>query len=326
MIKVQSYKQLNSAPSLLIFLNSVMATITKLQVTQSGAGTNDKAELAVFERKSTGSPANNFGMRQNFKLESDTTEGRQAAYCDIYWHTAADATRGAAVEFGVADNGVDATRVLRFSKISTGGGRTSALGIGTAPIAPLHINHEGATASGSPTFVTYENTNTTDPSGALIQFVTTTTGVGASTRNDMAGWSLKCVTHDHATRKGEMYFYVVNAGNYETLTLKAGRSLLFDSTCVIGASAGSCRISATTGVTLEATANGGHVNLQPNATNGVVQFRGTQILTARKTGWTAATGTATRTSFDTATVTLPQLAQAVKALIDDLISHGLIGA
>lgn len=44
------------------------------------------------------------------------------------------------------------------------------------------------------------------------------------------------------------------------------------------------------------------------------------------TGWTAATGTATRTSFATGTVTLAALAQAVKALIDDLLSQGIINA
>jgi hypothetical protein len=38
----------------------------------------------------------------------------------------------------------------------------------------------------------------------------------------------------------------------------------------------------------------------------------------KKTGWSVATGTATRTTFDTTTVTLPELAQRVKALIDDL--------
>lgn len=45
-----------------------------------------------------------------------------------------------------------------------------------------------------------------------------------------------------------------------------------------------------------------------------------------KTGWTAATGTATRSTFVTGSVTLSVLAEHVKALIDDLISHGLIGA
>jgi hypothetical protein len=49
---------------------------------------------------------------------------------------------------------------------------------------------------------------------------------------------------------------------------------------------------------------------------------------ARKTGWSTATGSATRTTFVTSTVTLEQLAERVKALIDDLhatAGHGLIG-
>jgi hypothetical protein len=55
---------------------------------------------------------------------------------------------------------------------------------------------------------------------------------------------------------------------------------------------------------------------------------GTRVVSSRKTGWAVATGTPTRTTFDTATVTLPQLAERLKALIDDLHSaagHGLIG-
>ena len=50
------------------------------------------------------------------------------------------------------------------------------------------------------------------------------------------------------------------------------------------------------------------------------------VVGATKTGWTAATGTATRTTFVTSTVTTAQLAERLKALIDDLISHGLVGA
>jgi hypothetical protein len=51
-----------------------------------------------------------------------------------------------------------------------------------------------------------------------------------------------------------------------------------------------------------------------------------QVVTTRKTGWTAASGTAARTTFATSTVTTEELAKRVKALLDDLISHGLIGA
>lgn len=67
----------------------------------------------------------------------------------------------------------------------------------------------------------------------------------------------------------------------------------------------------------------GNVALMINKT---LSVNALQVLAARRTGWTAATGTPTRTTFDTATVTLPQLAERVKAVLDDLIAHGLIGA
>jgi hypothetical protein len=58
----------------------------------------------------------------------------------------------------------------------------------------------------------------------------------------------------------------------------------------------------------------------------VLKVNGTQVLGARRTGWTAATGTASRATYATTTVTTEQLAQRVKALLDDLIAHGVIGA
>lgn len=51
-----------------------------------------------------------------------------------------------------------------------------------------------------------------------------------------------------------------------------------------------------------------------------------QVVTARQTGWSAATGTADRTTFATGTVTTEELAERVKAIIDDLTTHGLIGS
>lgn len=66
----------------------------------------------------------------------------------------------------------------------------------------------------------------------------------------------------------------------------------------------------------------------PTGVNVTTHWRvdGTQVVGTQKTGWTAATGAAERTTFDTTTVTTEQLARKVKALIDDLLSHGLIGA
>jgi hypothetical protein len=76
--------------------------------------------------------------------------------------------------------------------------------------------------------------------------------------------------------------------------------------------------TASPGYTLDAA---GDVN-----STGVYRVSGTQVVRARVTGWAAATGTATRTTFATGTVTTAQLAERVKALIDDLTTHGLIGA
>jgi len=74
---------------------------------------------------------------------------------------------------------------------------------------------------------------------------------------------------------------------------------------------------------VDMTVGNGNINVGSNTYG--FQVAGTQVLGGRRTGWTAATGTATRTSFATGSVTTAALAQAVKALIDDLITHGAIG-
>ncbi len=52
----------------------------------------------------------------------------------------------------------------------------------------------------------------------------------------------------------------------------------------------------------------------------------TQVLTVRQTGWSTPTGTVFRGTWDTSTVTLSVLAEVVHAIINDLGTHGLIGA
>jgi hypothetical protein len=59
------------------------------------------------------------------------------------------------------------------------------------------------------------------------------------------------------------------------------------------------------------------------------QVLGTRVVNARKAGWTVPTGTLSRATYDTATVTTEQLAQRMAALLTDLhatAGHGLIGA
>lgn len=62
--------------------------------------------------------------------------------------------------------------------------------------------------------------------------------------------------------------------------------------------------------------------------SGVYKVNGTQVVKSRVTGYTAFTGTNTNraTAYDTATITLVQLAERVRAFQVDLTAHGLIGA
>lgn len=70
----------------------------------------------------------------------------------------------------------------------------------------------------------------------------------------------------------------------------------------------------------------GPVSLAGDANvTGFYRVDGVKVVGNRVTGWAVPGGTASRASFETGTVTLFQLAQRVKALIQDLTDHGLIG-
>lgn len=56
------------------------------------------------------------------------------------------------------------------------------------------------------------------------------------------------------------------------------------------------------------------------------QVFGEQVITSRRKGWGNTSGPVSRNGFDTTNVSLPELAQVVAALIQDLKIHGLIGA
>lgn len=61
-------------------------------------------------------------------------------------------------------------------------------------------------------------------------------------------------------------------------------------------------------------------------TGGELLVDSVQVVSSRVTGWTAATGIADRTTFATGSATTQSNAEHIKAIIDDLIAHGLIGA
>lgn len=67
------------------------------------------------------------------------------------------------------------------------------------------------------------------------------------------------------------------------------------------------------------------VRLSVNAVGGDYLRAGTRVVSTRVTGWSAWTGTADRTSKASDTSTLQDHGRVLKALIDDLRAHGLIG-
>ncbi len=79
------------------------------------------------------------------------------------------------------------------------------------------------------------------------------------------------------------------------------------------------------GSVLQLVSNQVTLNQNANLSSGkVLKVNGTQVLTARQTGWAATTGTLLRTDFGDAS--LSDTSQALRALITDLKTHGVIGA
>ncbi|MEA3045868.1 MAG: hypothetical protein QOJ53_200, partial [Sphingomonadales bacterium] len=60
--------------------------------------------------------------------------------------------------------------------------------------------------------------------------------------------------------------------------------------------------------------------------SGDYKVDGVKVVSNRRTGWTAPTGPSSRATFDSSSISAPQIAQRLKALIDDLTAHGLIGS
>lgn len=85
-------------------------------------------------------------------------------------------------------------------------------------------------------------------------------------------------------------------------------------------------VDAANSTNLFRLSSAGNVTVSGLVDAAAIYVSATKVVGTRVTGWAAATGTATRTTFATGSVTTAQLAERVKALIDDLTTHGLIGA
>lgn len=186
------------------------------------------------------------------------------------------------------------------------------------------------TSSGTLTFTTGSGTTATVPTGQQAVVVCEggnvcrayTIGATFSTITTTGSATLGDATSDTHTINGQTTVTTSNVtGLRVDRTDGAATHISFFANGVEKSRIGG---DATNGFSVQDT--GANVRFEVNiGTTPTVRLNQTQVLTTRRTGWTAPTGTPTRTGYATSTATLTQVAEALKALIDDLVTHGVIG-
>lgn len=119
-----------------------------------------------------------------------------------------------------------------------------------------------------------------------------------------------------------------NAGGLGTMTVPAGALVTGNATRNMCGSASGEGFAWERNTAFDGTAPTTVAELDQNGIFNVVgEYRvdNVKVVGNRAGGWGTPSGTATRAAFDTSSITTMQLAERVKALIDDLRAHGLIG-
>lgn len=122
----------------------------------------------------------------------------------------------------------------------------------------------------------------------------------------------------------------MTAGRVQVETLSSGTyARMADASIALsnasGPAVGLTALASESDLSLYGGSPGAYVLLYASPSSRFMSIDLVQVVTSRRTGWTAATGTATRTAFATSTATTQDVAERLKALIDDLMTHGLIG-
>lgn len=81
--------------------------IRDVSVHLADAITNTLSTVFTVRHSSSGSVVDGFGSRTEFRLESDSNGNRLAGALDVYWMTAADATRTSALSVSLVNSGSD---------------------------------------------------------------------------------------------------------------------------------------------------------------------------------------------------------------------------
>lgn len=181
--------------------------------------TDSATEIESISHRTTLIPVSGFGSKKIWKLDSGNNTERDAAFQSVSWTDSADGTRSAGIEWGVADNGVDPVTGLYFRHFFANGKRWPGLGINCVPQKMLHIKFSYLDPN---SMCAFENEDSTDGSGVVMSFRSTTTGTGGAPFIELCGFRTVFVKHDHATRQGEFQFYNINGSGVEILKWRPG--------------------------------------------------------------------------------------------------------
>ncbi len=224
---------------------------------------------------------------------------------------------GANVEAALQELGTLLKEGFSISKASTGPVAINIKNTSAGVASSARLNLESGTAGSSWLF------DLVDVSGAPVALEKL--GSAVTKKQTWADW------HEWRSRDGTQGLMVHN-GTTLTFDDSGGDNILqaTSTNFAIGADVALIGIS------------GGVPRMDIPASNGAYWIDGTRVIRARITGWSADTGTAKRTAnatysgtaeiaYTQATVQtlmdkVRDLSQTVKALKDDLISHGLIGS
>jgi hypothetical protein len=153
--------------------------------------------------------------------------------------------------------------------------------------------------------------------GLLVANSTTPIERAIGVRNS-PGLSVGAAFDDEGTKQ----YGILLKGTYgaAAIRMNAGQAIAFDATAAI-------RMQYDSSVLALGIYNGSNRRFRfETDPTPVFYVNDVAVVRERRTGWVAPTGTSSRDTFDPSTVTLSQLATRVKALIDDLTAHGLIGS
>jgi hypothetical protein len=318
--------------------NTISATsVSGVAVVSSinDTGTTNVPTVESLRHTTSGVPAAGFGAGLLFQLHSSNNTLRNGGQVAAVWETATDASRLSALTFSLSSASVSLAEVGRF-----GAGGAFLVNV----VTPTYAGQGDIEISG--TF--YGGSIGINVSPTALIHAKRTDGnyhFKAETASRVYGWGATGTTFFLDDVTGAVRRVTIDSSGNLGLGTSSPASILDVMNGTMRAREGTntppssgkgmeliC-ISATSylqsynrdsSAWMPLNINASLVNLGGTGTP-VLQINGTQVLSTRKTGWTAATGTATRTSFATSTVTTAALAQAVKALLDDLISHGVIG-